>query len=340
MLPAVELSQSASSRGFQVTTPEQIKAVIDTASRGSNSAQTQAAENEQLRTSETIKEEVRNQFKTPPKPTELELFASLSAAKQSNQTLTPEQDFALKALQNKYRPRDKDKKGISSRTVTLDVGGSPVVHGLDQDTGQLVALEDETGRPAINESARRQREQSDRLERKEHRLVMKSLDQQYKDFAHKNRIFMDQAQAYNALVLDNESTDQSVEDKVLSMAFIRRIKPTGTISSNFDLNSVDALRSFPEAIKVGIQGIIKDGKVLPDRVRKSMIKFVTKEFNIAKAREEAVISNAKTRARQLEQEWTPPIFIPGDSGIEEVKDEDISSFDSDDSNFEGFSIVE
>lgn len=333
--PAIDVAERAREQGIQLSfTPEQIQGKINALRLGKTGQQSLEAENEQLRAKETIKAEVKQEFAAPKKPTELELFAQLSTQQGA---LTPEQEVMKKALTEKFSPKDKQGNSIASRTVTVDTPEGPVVHGVDTKNGTLVPMQTPDGNPAINEAARRQRSAQNRLDRKETRLVLKDLDKQYKDFAHKNRIFLDQANAYNALVNSGETLDQSVEDKVLTMTFLRRLKPTGTISSNFDLASADELKNVPEAILSGIKGFFKTGKITSPRVRSAMVSYVTKEYQIAKQREESVIKNAKSRAEELGQAWTPPIFIPGSEGIVEVKDEDLESFDSDQKNFEDIS---
>lgn len=251
------------------------------------------------------------------------------AALKTKPNLTPEEKIKLDAFENQFGSKGQNK--IGSRVVVSEGG---VINGVDQVSGGLIPMLDDKGKPMLSESAVQKRLTQKRLTNRETRLTMNSLDKTYKDFAHKNRLFIDQADAYNEIAKDNDPRTQSVRDKVLVHAFIRRIKPTGTISASLDLNSIDGLKSFPESLKAGIIGFFKTGKIQTDRTRNAMISYVSKELAIAKKREKAVIINSKRRANKLGEEWQPPIFLPGESGIEEVDEETLEDFDAEQSNFD------
>lgn len=329
--PVIEMARNAQANGLAVPPPEffesQMNSLLNAPHGGQIQETTLANKEDELR----VTEEVKAEFKSK---SELETLASLNVKKD----LTPE-DAQLKKLLTDKLTTGADGNKIAARTVTVpDAEGNPIIHGIDTKNGGLVPLENPTtGLPAINATEARQRQSQNRLEgisdrndRKEIRLTLKQLDTQYKDFANKSKTFMNQMDAYNALVdqaqTDKTSVDQSVLDQTLSMAYIRSIKPTGTVSSGKDFDSIDELRSVPEAIRVFIRGAAFDGKTLPPRVRDSITKLLSNKYVIAKDREASVIKNGKTRAEKAGVSWTPPIYVPSKDGSTEIPDDELDKF--------------
>jgi hypothetical protein len=326
---AISLSEKSQGIGLNVTSVDSIRAKQQAMLSAPSQSTLAQQEQDSLRSEEQIKDEVelsnleeRETIKARVKrdfepKTEVETLASLMVKEE----LTPEEAATKKLLQDKLTKQSGSN--VLSRPVTvLNSDGEPIVNLVGKNGQLLPVIDSATGKPAVNATELRQRRTMNRLEGSENRKALKDLDKQYKDFADKSKSFMNQMDAYNSMLEDSTPADQSVLDQTLSMAYIRSIKPSGTISSNADFDNIDALRSIPEAIRDGVKASVLSGKVLAPRVRNAITKLMTEKYNIAKSRESSVIANAKSRAEGLGVQWTPPVYVPSQEGVELVDDEE------------------
>ena len=181
------------------------------------------------------------------------------------------------------------------------------VYTINQDTGEVVYKIDEaTGEPIMDGPWVQRQTAEDRLVGAEDRRTFEDADESYKRFADEHRLFLDQMDNLNAMLSSPETADVSATNAGIKMAFIRLVKPTGTISSNYDIANVGKLQNLPQGVWSGVQSVWKGDNVSP-KVKEEMLKYLSARYQQAKSREQFIIQRNQAQTRKHGVEWVPPV---------------------------------